>query len=40
MFGPSGTFVGEIAVPRHLEVFEIGRDHILGRVFDPDEGVP
>jgi hypothetical protein len=27
-------------MPKHLEVYEIGRDYVLGRYLDPDESVP
>ncbi len=40
VFSPSGTFVGEVAIPSHLEVFEIGRDYVLGRFLAPDEAIP
>ena len=40
VFSPAGAFVGEVAVPTHLEVFEIGRDFILGRYLDPNESIP
>lgn len=40
VFAPSGAFAGEVAVPIHLEVFEIGRDYVLGRFMDPEEAIP
>lgn len=40
VFSPSGTFVREVAIPTHLEVFEIGRDYVLGRYLDPEEAIP
>jgi len=40
VFAPAGSFVGEVALPRDLEVFEIGVDYVLGRSLDPDEGIP
>ncbi|HEY0930130.1 MAG TPA: hypothetical protein VGE27_09450, partial [Gemmatimonas sp.] len=40
IFTPAGALVGEVAVPRHLEVFEIGRDYVLGRYMDPKEAIP
>lgn len=40
VFAPSGVFAGEVAVPVHLEVFEIGRDYVLGRFMDPKEAIP
>lgn len=40
VFTASGTFAGDVAVPKHLEVFEIGRDYVLGRFMDPTEAIP
>jgi hypothetical protein len=40
VFAPSGRLVAEVAVAKHLEVFEIGGDYVLGRYFDPAEAVP
>lgn len=40
VFAPTGALVAEVAVPTFLEVFEIGRDYLLGRYFDPNEAVP
>ncbi len=40
VFSPSGRFVTEVAIPSHLEVFEIGRDYVLGRYLAPDEAIP
>ena len=40
VFSASGAIIAEVDVPRHLEVFEIGRDYLLGRWFDPDEAIP
>lgn len=35
-----GIEVAQIALPRRLEVFEIGRDYVLGRQLDQAQGVP
>jgi len=40
VFAPTGKLVAEVAVPEHLEVHEIGRDYVLGRFLDPEEGIP
>ncbi|MCC6928411.1 MAG: hypothetical protein IT359_05390 [Gemmatimonadaceae bacterium] len=40
VFAPDGRLVAEIPLPVHLEVYEIGRDYVLGRFLDPDESVP
>jgi hypothetical protein len=40
VFAPDGRQVGEIALPRHLTVFEIGGDYVLGRYLDPEEAIP
>jgi hypothetical protein len=40
VFAPDGRLVGKAALPRHLSVFEIGRDYVLGRYLDPEEAIP
>ena len=40
VFNPSGKQITEIALPNALEIFEIGKDYILGRYIDPEAGVP
>jgi hypothetical protein len=40
VFAPTGKLVAEVAVPKHLEIYEIGRDYVLGRFLDPEEGIP
>ncbi len=35
-----GREVARVALPRRMEVFEIGRDYVLGREIDATEGVP
>jgi hypothetical protein len=35
-----GRAVAQVSVPSFLDVFEIGRDYILGRYLHPDEAVP
>jgi hypothetical protein len=36
----TGREVARIELPRRLEVFEIGRDYVLGRQLDTEQGVP
>lgn len=36
----TGQVLAEATLPSHLEVFEIGRDYILGRYIDPAESIP
>jgi hypothetical protein len=38
VFAPNGTLLGDVALPRELQIFEIGRDYIIGRDRD-DLGV-
>ncbi len=40
VFSASGKLVATITLPTALEVFEVGRDYVLGRYIDPDEAVP
>ena len=40
VFNYAGKHLTEIALPNAREVFEIGKDYILGRYIDPDVGVP
>jgi hypothetical protein len=40
VFAPTGRLVAEVSVPKHLEVFEIGSNYVLGRYLDPAEAVP
>lgn len=40
VFDPQGRQVAELALPVHLEVYEIGADYVLGRFMDPDEAIP
>lgn len=40
VFSPAGTLVAEASVPQALEVFEIGRDYVLGKYLDPVEAIP
>lgn len=37
---PSGREIARAALPRRLEVFEIGHDYLLGRQLDAEQGVP
>lgn len=40
VFTSAGTSVASVSLPTDLEVYEIGRDFVLGRYIDPDESVP
>jgi hypothetical protein len=40
VFSPQGQQRVELVLPTHLEVYEIGRDYVLGRYLDPAESVP
>jgi hypothetical protein len=40
VFSPAGTVLSTVALPTVMEVYEIGRDYVLGRYIDPDESVP
>ena len=40
VFSPTGRVVASVLLPTALEVYEIGRDYVLGRYIDPDESVP
>jgi len=40
VFDRAGNAVTEVGLPTHLEVYEVGRDYVLGRYLDPDEQVP
>ena len=40
VFGSDGTLVGRVMLPSTLEVFEIGRDYILGRFVDVEVAIP
>ena len=40
VFDSKGRNVAVIALPTHLEVFEIGVDYVLGRYLDPAEAIP
>jgi hypothetical protein len=40
VFTPTGALVAEVWLPAGLEVFEIGRDYVLGRLVDVDAGTP
>lgn len=39
-FTSEGTLVGRVMLPSTLEVFEIGRDYMLGRFMDADVAIP
>ena len=40
VFSKAGKQITEIALPNALEVYEIGKDYVLGRYIDPDAGAP
>lgn len=40
VFDSRGRQVAEVALPVHLEVYEIGQDYVLGRFLDPEESIP
>jgi hypothetical protein len=40
VFSPVNVLIAEVDLPRNLEVYEIGTDYVLGRWYDPAEGVP
>ncbi|HSA57484.1 MAG TPA: hypothetical protein VLE53_17360 [Gemmatimonadaceae bacterium] len=40
VFAPSGTMLAEVALPVDLEVYEIGRDYVLGRFLNAEESIP
>ena len=40
VFTSEGTPVGRVMLPSTLEVFEIGRDYMLGRFMDADVAIP
>ncbi|MBL0170611.1 MAG: hypothetical protein IPP90_07750 [Gemmatimonadaceae bacterium] len=40
VFAPTGTMLATIALPTAFELYEAGRDYVLGRYVDPNEAVP
>lgn len=40
VFASNGRMVTEIRVPADLEIYEIGKDYVLGRYLSPDVGTP
>lgn len=40
VFDAQGRQVADVALPVHLEVYEIGDDYVLGRFMDPEESIP
>lgn len=40
VFGSNGRVRATLQLPTALDVYEIGRDYVLGRYIDPDESVP
>lgn len=39
-FSPAGKVLATTALPSELEVYEIGRDYVLGRMINPNDGAP
>jgi hypothetical protein len=33
---PNGPVLGELRIPRDFELFEVGSDYVLGRIYDPN----
>jgi hypothetical protein len=40
VFRPNGTVAARLSLPATLDVFEIGRDYLLGQRIDADTDVP
>ena len=40
VFSAAGVQQAEVLLPTHLEVYEIGKDYVLGKYLDPDEQIP
>jgi hypothetical protein len=40
VFSPQGVLLATIELPAAMELFEVGRDYVLGRYVDADEGIP
>lgn len=40
VFSPAGAPVAEVQLPADLEVYEIGRDYVLGRFLNAEESIP
>ena len=40
VFSATGALVAQVAIPTYLEVYEIGRDYVLGRYLDPADAIP
>lgn len=40
IFDPQAREIASAMLPSNLEVYEIGRDYVLGRYFDPEEAIP
>ncbi|MEQ1691326.1 MAG: hypothetical protein ABMA00_08585 [Gemmatimonas sp.] len=40
VFSPVGKVLATIALPRAFELYEAGRDYVLGRYIDPNESIP
>ena len=40
VFAPTGAALASIGLPATFELYEVGRDYVLGRYIDPNEGIP
>lgn len=40
VFAPTGAAIASIQLPTVLDLYEVGRDYVLGRYIDPDAGIP
>lgn len=40
LFTPAGAQRAEVMLPAHLDVYEVGKDYVLGKYIDPDEQIP
>ena len=40
VFSAAGVQQAEVLLPTHLEVYEIGKDYVLGKYLDPEEQIP
>lgn len=40
VFSPMGSPVAEVLLPADLEVYEVGRDYVLGRFLNAEESIP
>jgi hypothetical protein len=40
VFAPGGVVLASLQLPSTFELYEVGRDYVLGRYIDPNEGIP